>query len=67
MQHNHCSGYAAFCGMFISHCILNTGHLGSEWVLVGVANNSQRGTSERVKEKMILKSGADTQGLNMLS
>ena len=32
--------------------ILNAGQVGSEWVLVGVANNSQQGTSERVKEKM---------------
>ena len=36
-----------------SHCILNTGQLGSEWVLVGMANNSQRGTNERVREKMV--------------
>ena len=36
-----------------SHCILNTGQLGSEWVLVGMANNSQRGTSQRVREKMV--------------
>ena len=33
--------------------MLNTGQVGSEWVLVGVANNSQRGTSERVREKML--------------
>ena len=25
----------------------------SEWVVVGVANNSQRGTSERIREKML--------------
>ena len=30
---------------------------------MGVANNSQRGTSERVREKMLFKSGIDTQGL----
>ena len=30
---------------------------------MGVANNSQRGTSERVREKMLLKSGTDAQGL----
>ena len=46
-------------------CTLNTGQLGSEWVLVGVANNSQRGTNERVKQKMILKSGPDVQGWSM--
>ena len=40
----------------------NTGRLGSEWVLVGVAYNSQRGSSERVRDKMVLKSGTDTQG-----
>ena len=34
---------------------------------MGVANNSQRGTSERVREKMLLKSGADTQGLRELA
>ena len=42
------------------------GQIGSEWILVGVANNSQRGTSERVREKMLLKSGTDTQGLREL-
>ena len=39
--------------MFTSHCILNTGQIGSEWVLVGVATNSQRGTNERIREKMV--------------
>ena len=43
----------------------DTGRLGSEWVLVGVAYNSQRGSSERVRDKMILKSGTDTRGLFM--
>ena len=43
------------------------GQIGSEWILVGVANNSQRGTSERVREKMLLKSGTDTQGLRELA
>ena len=42
---------------------LYKGWIGSEWEVVGVANNSQRGTSERVREKMLLKSGTDTQGL----
>ena len=44
-------------------CVCYIGQIGSEWMLVGVANNSQRGTSERVREKMLLKSGSDTQGL----
>ena len=43
------------------------GQIGSEWILVGVANNSQRGTSERVREKMLLKDGTDTQGLRELA
>ena len=38
--------------MFTSH-YLNIGQVGSEWELVGVANNSQRGTSERVREKIL--------------
>ena len=42
---------------------LNTVQVGSKWEVVGVANNSQRGTSERVREKMLLRSGTDTQGL----
>ena len=33
--------------------ILATGQVRSEWEVVGVANNSQRGTSERVREKML--------------
>ena len=33
--------------------ILNTGQDGSEWEVVGVANNSQRGTSERVMERIL--------------
>ena len=41
----------------------NKGQIGSEWILVGAANNSQRGTSERVREKMLLKSRTDMQGL----
>ena len=45
----------------------DTGRLGSEWVLVGVANNSQRGSSERVRDKMILKSGTDTQGIVLIT
>ena len=31
----------------------DTERRGSEWVMVGVANNSQRGTSERIREKML--------------
>ena len=34
-------------------CIISIGQVGSEWEVVGVANNSQRGTSERVREKML--------------
>ena len=34
------------------HCVL-IDQVGSEWELVGVANNSQRGTGERVREKML--------------
>ena len=30
-----------------------TGQIGSEWVIVGMANNSQLGTSERVGQKML--------------
>ena len=45
--------------MFLFH--LYKGWIGSEWEVVGVANNSQRGTSERVREKMLLKSETDTQ------
>ena len=41
------------CLIFSSHCILNTDQVGPEWILVGVANNSQRGTSERIREKML--------------
>ena len=48
-------------------CMYSKGQIGSEWMLVGVANNSQRGTSERVREKMLLKSGTDTQGLMELA
>ena len=40
---------------------LYKGWIGSEWEVVGVANNSQWGTSARVREKMLLKSGTDTQ------
>ena len=43
-----------------------TGQLGSEWVLVGVTNNSQRGNSERVKEKIDLKRRVDIKGLKMM-
>ena len=43
-----------------------TGQLGSEWVLVGVTNNSQRGNSERVKEKIDLKRGIDIKGLKIM-
>ena len=43
-------------------CIYYKGWSGSEWILVGVANNSQRGTSDRVEEKMLLKNGTDVQG-----
>ena len=35
------------------YLFLNTGQVGSEWELVGVTNNYQRGTSERVREKML--------------
>ena len=38
------------------YCALNTGgtgQIGSEWELVSFANNSQQGTSERVREKML--------------
>ena len=31
----------------------DTERRGSEWVVVDVANNSQRGTSERIREKML--------------
>ena len=31
----------------------DTERRGSEWVIVGVANNRQRGTSERMREKML--------------
>lgn len=33
---------------------------------MGVANNDQRGTSERVRDKMLLKSGTGSQGLTEL-
>ena len=45
---------------------------GSEWVMVGMANNRQRGTSERIREKMlkisemtraVIEDKADTQQL----
>jgi hypothetical protein len=39
--------------LFCNDITLNTGHVGSEWKVVGVANNSQRGTNERVREKML--------------
>ena len=37
------------------YCIPNydTGQVGSEWEVVDVANNSQRGTNERIREKML--------------
>ena len=31
----------------------NTGQISSEWVLVGVANNSQWGTTDRIGQKML--------------
>ena len=40
---------------------LYKGWIGSEWEVVDVANNNQRGTSERVREKMLLKNETDTQ------
>ena len=46
--------------------LMCTGQLGSEWVLVGVTNNSQRGNSERVKEKIDLKHGIDIKGLKIM-
>ena len=49
--------------MHYSSFLYKPDQVGSEWEVVGVANNSQRGTSERVREKMLLKSGTDTQGL----
>ena len=42
-----------------------TGQLGSEWVLLGVTNNSQRGDSERIRDKNDLKEGIDITGLTM--
>ena len=44
------------------HC---TGQLGSEWVLLGVSNNSQHGDSERIRDKNDLKEGIDITGLTM--
>lgn len=37
----------------VHYIILNTDHVNLEWVLVDVANNSQRGTSERARKKMM--------------
>ena len=44
------------------HC---TGQLGSEWVVLGVTNNSQRCDSERIRDKNYLKQGIDIAGLTM--
>ena len=35
------------------YCVSNTGKVGSEWQLVGVTNNSQWGTNERIREKIL--------------
>ena len=47
--HTYCLVYS-LCAIKI---IFNTGQIGSAWELVGVANTSQRGASERVREKML--------------
>ena len=41
--------------MLVSHLLypVNTEQHGSEWELVGVVDNRQRGSSERVREKMM--------------
>ena len=49
-EHIHSVHVHSLCAIKI---IFNTGQINSEWVPVGVANNSQRGTSERVKEKIL--------------
>ena len=56
-----CLGYY---GRYNNNIILNTGQIGLEWEVVGVANNSQRGTSERVKEKMLKMSEVATAAID---
>ena len=52
--------YVVMATTIFQHC---TGQLGSEWVLLGVTNNSQRGDSERIRDKNDLKEGVDITGL----
>ena len=39
--------------LILMHCSFNTVKEGSTWVLVGVANSRQIGTSDRIRERML--------------